>query len=957
MEDSSIITKFELSKREKELKAKFFNANLPSSSSQSMISNENMSVLGGKKEPSFEKNVGKINKFTNTLPEFKQEEMRKFYNENKKIFKSAQHFPQSFQHQNNSVSPQQITMLFKQNKMIERNMDLMKETNRNIQDLLVYTMKKDMKNNENKGENIAANGENSSALRKIIEPLVSNINDLEKKVNLLNQASQPPQNQNIDDLVIKSQEKFLSNPQNVPRIPPKKSKEKEKILKMIGDLQGTMGQITSQISQMSSKFNQQLSSVMEKTQKERLEGMIAGEREGENGRNVVKLPLSKSKTRSKSPANSTKKPQQIPVENSENLPQTSSILKTKLEPINYDEFKNDLIDIEWEKNNIMNEYKKSRPEFEKLTKPKEKVKFSYEVEYPEEEKVKERSSKEHEEYLRRLAKPKVINASKQKHAQKQVPNSAQNKSKSPNPNKPPKRPINNDKNSFANYLEPNDINYDLEKNKQNFSGNYAEKMQQLKEISIYDKMEKYRKNMRKLGQNIEVYDNNVNNNDNSKGNDDRGMDGRSKVANLNPFSLGDYQSYQSGIRSDKSAVTLQNFGRRERETEGINPPHPPQNIPPHIPFSTQTFPQSKGEPINIFGDAQNPPRFSPILASNDIKKMVKDTVDNYIRSAFEGLKPENAPKLEAAEKEKSGFKPVVQNVIEKEFVSKLTMEVIQSPVINIPKSENKLSKEFLDQLISKISDKFSGIEKALIEISEKKTVEKIPIFDLGNKEEKVEKKEKINSPNVERITEMVMRKLRNDLEIFEKEEESKEEKEESKRESVNRSDHIFDESQRLKIEELDDMIKMPHNINLKDYEVSQTSGYVSDENKEKPELNLGGVGSVKINRVNVNKSVVDRGGTDGEVEDNSLSQGQIESSKGALNASINKGFSSDIEDNNVISSDQKQENFVNQINMENNAYNSYVNFMKENRENAKKEDPRDINVGKSDDFFDESKDE
>ena len=43
---------------------------------------------------------------------------------------------------------------------------------------------------------------------------------------------------------------------------------------------------------------------------------------------------------------------------------------------------------------------------------------------------------------------------------------------------------------------------------------------------------------------------------------------------------------------------------------------------------------------------------------------------------------------------------------------------------------------------------------------------------------------------------------------------------------------IFDDNRKIEIEELDQLIQMPHRINLAEYEISQTSSYISDIKNE-----------------------------------------------------------------------------------------------------------------------------
>ena len=71
---------------------------------------------------------------------------------------------------------------------------------------------------------------------------------------------------------------------------------------------------------------------------------------------------------------------------------------------------------------------------------------------------------------------------------------------------------------------------------------------------------------------------------------------------------------------------------------------------------------------------------------------------------------------------------------------------------------------------------------------------------------------------------------------------------------------LFDNERQITIEELDKIILMPHKIDLNEYEISNTSSYLSEERRKQIEI---------VNEVQIEQNVIN--------DSNSLSRGQVES--------------------------------------------------------------------------------
>ena len=97
-------------------------------------------------------------------------------------------------------------------------------------------------------------------------------------------------------------------------------------------------------------------------------------------------------------------------------------------------------------------------------------------------------------------------------------------------------------------------------------------------------------------------------------------------------------------------------------------------------------------------------------------------------------------------------------------------------------------------------------------------------------------------PNTDLISKLVMEKIKdrmnidleNDIENSNKKKKNKKKPKKKvdikpkEEEKIENKIDTLDVNKNVKIEELDDMLRMPHKINLAEYEVSQTSSYLSE---------------------------------------------------------------------------------------------------------------------------------
>ena len=259
MVDNSIITKFELSEREKKLKADFF------------------SRKTNKLEPKISINEKEESK--NNLDKIPEEDLNDFYKSNKNDIE-----PLNMNLNNNSgISPQQMNIIYTQNKLMERNVDILQETNRSLQDFIIYNIRKDeLEKNRNKL--------NNPMLKELLNPLYDNINELKEHVknlsNKQNDIKTSQYNNNIYDLEhqtngmnnLKSstlnKKKGFQVPKPINKNEQPQNKENQRLIKEISNLKNTMNNLSQEMNKLGTTFNEKLNKVVEDTENKKLKNII-----------------------------------------------------------------------------------------------------------------------------------------------------------------------------------------------------------------------------------------------------------------------------------------------------------------------------------------------------------------------------------------------------------------------------------------------------------------------------------------------------------------------------------------------------------------------------------------------------------------------------------------------------------------------------------------------------------
>jgi len=925
MLDNTIITKFELSEREKSLKRQFFqrdeeigrkylfdrpkenendsinnNSNLINHShslsleqSLNQINNLNLNISNKK----VVNNTNKINQnqnLSNTVPDLKnitKEEMNKFYEE------AGNYLPKS----NGGLSSEQINLLLHQNKIMQRNVDALQETNRSLQDFIIYTMKKDSaKNNLKEEEKVEEQNKKNleyNKLNQILTPLYEHINNLQSQVKELNQKKREDEiNIEIDDLIIKDQKNF--KPKHLPFSKPReKSFENEKsnkmMMKTLSSLKGTMTNLSQEMRKIGDTFNEKMQKVYEDTEKNKLKKMIGVRPNSTLSNKRISL---KNKNMNKESSNNINLIK-------DNIIENESILTNKLDDIDYNSFKSDLIDIGNLEEQIINDYKANAPEFIELKKPKTKIKFSYNLDSELnkiDKKINNKKNIKPQQNIN-IKESKPIKDSKISEKVSSIVN------KEKKPKSSPK--INNNKEKEKEDIKTNSnsknkiyINY---MNQEKENEEHEKKMKDLDGLSVVERMNLYKEKMseqaKKIKEGGKKYEpnNNINNENN------------------NPL---------NEIGSNHSGVTFQKFKKPSSQNPKEKHIIPIKFNPPKVEYGI--FGEKNEENNNningsrIRNEIINPKIVMP--EPEKINNMIKSTIDNYLAAAFSNLKPSEAPKLNLNNENniKSPQKNEVQRVFEKEYIIKKIKEVEDIPkkeVINQPsQSQNIEQNNKLIEKFTSLAEKFTNLEEKISkQIYEEKK-------DINKKIEIIEKKEKepiniqpsspqkqIILPDTDKISKLVMDKIKSkmniDLNNFNNSDKKKKPKKKSKKVEVKPKEeekkeikiNPLDINKNVEMEELDNIIRMPHKINLAEYEVSQTSSYLS-ESLQNNNFNFNNNNQINIKKVNINIEENEYNSLNDETKidnnnniNNSKSNGEIESNN------ENSSQNNDIINNNI----------------------------------------------------------
>ena len=1022
MLDNTIITKFELSEREKLLKKQFFQRDedigkkylfVRPKENENESFNNNSKLINNSHSLSLEQNLNQFNNLnlnisdkksinniktnnqnqnlSNTIPDIKnitKEEMNKFYEE------AGNYLPKS----NGGLSSEQINLLLHQNKIMQRNVDALQETNRSLQDFIIYTMKKDSLKNDLKEEEKIQEKEKKdmeyNKLNQILSPLYDHINNLQSQVKELSQKKREDEiNIELDDLIIKDQKTFKPKHDPVSQtknISLEKDRNEKIMMKTLSSLKGTMSNLSQEIRKIGDTFNEKMQKVLEDTEKDKLKKMIGG-RANSTANKGKKILGNKTLNKEQSSNISIFK---------DNLNPTESILTNKLDNIDYNSFKSELIDIGNLQDKIINEYKSNAPEFIELKKPKTKIKFSYNLD-SELHKIENKMNKNRKSKPQQQVNTNEAKSNKDSKMSERVTNIISQEKRPKSSSK-----INISKNEREEEKQISTSNNKIIINNTNEEINndqHEKKMKELDKLSVVDRMNLYKEKMSEQSKKIAAESKNYYQNDNKKNENNQ----------INP---------SNEIGSNHSGVTFQKFNKPSSPNPNQIKPKSKMNYnPPKVEYGI--FDSQNEYSNNIINEPNNKKIIHNeitnsnvvVSKSEKIGGMIKNTIDNYLTAAFSNLKPSEAPKINLNNDNniKSPQKNEVQRVFEKEYIVQKVKEVQNIPqpvVVNPPQLQNNEQNNQIIEKFTSLAEKFTNLEEKISkQIYEQKTSidKKIEIIEKKEKEpqkiQPISPQKQIMLPNTDVISKLVMDKIKSKMNIDLNNNLNKDDKKKKPKKKIEKKEEIkpkeikneeiminpLDINKNIKIEELDEMIRMPHKINLAEYEVSQTSSYLSESlQNNNINFNNNRNNQIEINKMNINiqeneyNSDIDETKNDNDNINNSKSNGEIESNNGnsslnndIINKNMNINDIKQFKNNNIgtkngidlLSIKNTNEQLQNNINIldnnisnnnmaNNNKINKYHDFMNflNNNENSNNNVNKNLNPFNNDDFFNDS---
>ena len=468
---------------------------------------------------------------------------------------------------------------------------------------------------------------------------------------------------------------------------------------------------------------------------------------------------------------------------------TKYLNKKNQSNIDYNEYKNDLDDIMFEKDDLMLRYANDREEAKrnlpKLMKPSDKTYFSYDI--PELNK-KEKDEKENKDNL-----------------------SSNNNKNNIQPNKENKEGISNEKSKkISEDINKiiNEIEDDEEKDK---------KLNKPKMTPV-EKMIKYQQNMLDLSSQIQTQ--------NSRQTKQR------KIIHIGKSKQNSKKTKQP--RSLNSKRTLQDFKRQK--IKPIYEYEEEKKIPNDL--------KKKGTFTNITNIEINIPEG---MNEDEFNRECEKNIEIYIRNALRETRP-------SEDKYNIQFESINKEIVTADDFIKLLIQKFEGLNNELKNRKNNINfnqsnRNINDMIADKIINEFNEID---VNIDRSNEFNKSN--SIHNKKEKIIK---------------ISERRRREIE---------KEKEEGKKIKVDYGKRIplFESTDKISIEELDKIIQMPHKINLSEYNVSNSSSYLSESLNQR---NLNQM--LEYHEKNIYSQK--------EESDNSISRGQAISDENDDSKSFNKG--------------------------------------------------------------------
>ena len=698
----------------------------------------------------------------------------------------------------------------KQDEHLQKNNLLLGATKTSLKDLKMFD-ELNKNSNEKKDED--------TAIKKILEPIYAQISSFKDEIKSLNELTDIKNNEKIKTKSLSKNDinslynlhlKFQQNKTNVSSTLEymnnnisEVSYEDVEIVKALDDLRATFEVMSKEMESIENDFNDKFEYVI----KERKRQQIANDLM--NGTYKVKEDYQRKLLNSDI--------------NDDMLP------SSMLDKVDYSKYIDDLCDINKAKDFLFNDYKSNKENFASipiLVDPKEKIRFCYDIE----EEENEKNSND-------------INTKKNKR-----PKQMNNSNNTSNVYKSTQYQTLNNNNSSSNIIRQSN---EESKSEVMIYENKSENIEEVKEVheeeekkknlSPAEKMSIYQRTMK----NVQI------------------ETAKPKKIERKTIIIGDTKEDFIRKQQPRSSKTKQTFQTFKKKVQ------PPLYIYEQYPIKRKGFKNGKYPSVNTFDvdiNNQNINKDTKIntedykvfypednLSNQNMKEIIEKTVALYIKDAMHNKRNQNQNDP--------------QNFNNENFHS-------------TSKNNNNSNRELMSLLIKKFEDLENAIRNPSSSLAQNSNHGMM--YSTGNQSQD--------------IADLLYNKIKNDMNIninlegiFSHKSEMNDEVNESTASqlsqshrrvhfavnpnntnySVNRSTRdnketkeakpipLFDDDNNINIDQLDTLIEMPHHIDLNQYEISNTSSYISEQHK-----NLSSI------VVNDNKK---------ENESNSLSKGQIES--------------------------------------------------------------------------------
>ncbi len=366
LDDHCIITKYELTEKEKQMKKAFFNPTKKKGES-------NKTEINNSKRLDTNQNLITKNINDEVINKLIKENVDPLVSKNLKYLNLNGGDQQGFL---------PLNIVYNQNKILERNVDILQETQRSLKDFFIYNLQHSNGNSTKKTSNKHARSDSyddKKFLVELIKPLYQNMENIKLQVNNLIH-NKPNKNNDFEEKnkdEIYQMQKNLKNSTskvekslNLVEQHTSQTKKDNEMIKLIEEIKGSINNVHKEMSKIESDVNQNFNKIYEETQKQNLLNMVSGNRTNK------KLNKQNLSNKNENHNNNFAK-----ILSNLNNNEQDSIIN---ENINYGEFKKDLCDINLQLQEIKNDYEISKSKINivphKLMKA-DKIEFSYDIDF------------------------------------------------------------------------------------------------------------------------------------------------------------------------------------------------------------------------------------------------------------------------------------------------------------------------------------------------------------------------------------------------------------------------------------------------------------------------------------------------------------------------------------------------------------------------------------------------